>query len=70
MDAFDTDKTSFQTPMSNFYSTGMPFGLKKAGATYQHATVAIFNDMLHVLRTMLMVLLYGPKKLVINKLII
>ena len=30
----DAEKTTFRTPMSNFYYTAMPFGLKNAGATY------------------------------------
>ena len=30
----DADKTTFRTPMGNFYYTVMPFGLKNAGATY------------------------------------
>ena len=30
----DAEKTAFKTPMSNFYNTVMPFGLKNAGATY------------------------------------
>ena len=30
----DVEKTAFRTPMSNFYYTAMPFGLKNAGATY------------------------------------
>jgi hypothetical protein len=25
----------------------MPFGLKNAGATYQHAMVSLFHDMIH-----------------------
>ena len=31
----DAEKTTFKTPMGNFYYTVMSFGLKNAGATYQ-----------------------------------
>ena len=30
----DVDKTTFRTPIRNFYCTVMPFDLKNAGATY------------------------------------
>ena len=30
----DAEKTTFGTPMGNFYYTVMPFGLKNVGATY------------------------------------
>ena len=43
----DAEKTAFRTPMSNFYYTVMPFGLKNAGATYQRAMTTIFHDMMH-----------------------
>ena len=43
----DAEKTTFKTPMGNFYYTVMPFGLKNAGATYQQAMTAIFHDMMH-----------------------
>ena len=43
----DAEKTSFRTPMGNFYYTIMPSGLKNAGATYQRAMTAIFHDMMH-----------------------
>ena len=43
----DVEKTAFRTPMSNFYYTIMPFGLKNVGATYQRAKMAIFHDMMH-----------------------
>ena len=43
----DAEKTAFRTPIGNFYSTVMPFGLKNAGATYQRTMTAIFHDMLH-----------------------
>ena len=42
----DAEKTTFKTPMGNFYYTVMPFGLKNAGATYQRAMTAIFHDMM------------------------
>ena len=35
MAAKDAEKTTFRTPIGNFYYTVMPFGLKNAGATYQ-----------------------------------
>ena len=43
----DAAKTTFRTPIGNFYYTVMPFGLKNAGATYQRAMTAIFHDMMH-----------------------
>ena len=43
----DAEKTTFRTPMGNFYYTVMPFGLRNAGATYQQAMTAIFHDMMH-----------------------
>ena len=43
----DAKKTTFRTPMGNFYYTVMPFELKNAGATYQRAMTAIFHDMMH-----------------------
>ena len=43
----DAEKTTFRTPIGNFYYTVMPFGLKNAGATYQRTTTAIFHDMMH-----------------------
>ena len=42
----DAEKTTFKTPMGNFYYTVMPFGLKNVGATYQRAMTAIFHDMM------------------------
>ena len=47
MAAKDAEKTTFKTPIENFHFTVMPFGLKNAGATYQHTTTAIFHDMMH-----------------------
>ena len=43
----DAEKTTFRTPMGNFYYTVMPFELKNAGATYQQAMTAIFHNMMH-----------------------
>ena len=43
----DAEKTTFRTPMGNFYYTIIPFGLKNIGATYQRAMMAIFHDMMH-----------------------
>lgn len=47
MDPLDTEKTVFWTLMGNFYCIVMPFGLKNAGATYQHPMAVFFHDMLH-----------------------
>ena len=43
----DAEKTTFRTPIGNFYYTVMPFGLKNADTTYQHTMTAIFHDMMH-----------------------
>ena len=43
----DAEKTTFRTPIGNFYYTVMPFDLKNAGATYQRTMAAIFHDMMH-----------------------
>ena len=43
----DVEKTTFRTPIGNFYYTVMPFGLKNAGTTYQCTITAIFHDMMH-----------------------
>ena len=43
----DAAKTTFWTPIRNFYYTVMPFGLNNASATYQRAMTAIFHDMMH-----------------------
>ena len=43
----DAEKTTFRTPIDNFYYTMMPFGLKNAGATYQRTMTAIFHDIMH-----------------------
>ena len=43
----DAEKTTFKTPIGNFYYTVMPFGLKNVGATYQRTMMSIFHDMMH-----------------------
>ena len=43
----DVEKTTFRTPIENFYYTVMPFKLKNAGTTYQHTIIAIFHDMMY-----------------------
>jgi len=43
----DMEKTTFITLWGTFCYKVMPFGLKNAGATYQRAMVALFNDMMH-----------------------
>ena len=47
MSTKDAEKTVFRTPISNFYYTVMPFGLKNACATYQRTMTAMFHDMMH-----------------------
>jgi len=42
----DEKHTSFWTPLGVYCYTVMPFGLKNAGATYQHAMITIFRDYL------------------------
>ena len=41
------EKTAFRMPIGNFYYTMMSFGLKNAGATYQHTMTTIFHNMMH-----------------------
>ena len=43
----DIEKTTFKTPIGNFYYTVMPFRLKNASATYQRTMIAIFHGMMH-----------------------
>ena len=43
----DEELTAFRTPKGIYCYMVMPFGLKNAGATYQHAMQKIFGDMLH-----------------------
>ena len=47
MAAKDAEKTTFRTPIENFYYTVMPFVLKNVGATYQQIMTAIFHNMIH-----------------------
>src|ERR1051325_9878811 len=43
----DIEKTTFITPWRTFCYKVMPFGLKNAGATYQHYMATLFHDMIH-----------------------
>ena len=43
----DMEKTTFVAMQGTFCYKVMPFGLKKAGATYQKAMVTLFHDMMH-----------------------
>ena len=43
----DEELTAFHTPKGIYCYKIMPFGLKKAGATYQRAMKRIFDDILH-----------------------
>ena len=47
MAAKDAEKTTFRTPIGNFYYAVMLFGLKNAGEPYQRTMIAIFHDMIH-----------------------
>ena len=38
--------TSFITPFGSFCYVSMPYGLKKAGATYQHCMLKCFGDLI------------------------
>jgi len=44
----DQHKTTFTCPLGTFCWNVMPFGLKNARATYQHAMTTIFHVMMHV----------------------
>ena len=43
----DIEKTSFITPWGMYYYKVMPFGLKNADATYQHAATTLLHDLIH-----------------------
>ena len=43
----NAEKIAFRTPIGNFYHIVVPFGLKNAGATYQHTMTTIIHDMMH-----------------------
>ena len=43
----DMEKTSFIIPWGTYCYKVMPFGLKNAGATYQHAATAWLHDLIH-----------------------
>ena len=43
----DMEKTSFITKWGTYCYRVIPFGLKKAGATYQRAATTLFHDMMH-----------------------
>ena len=43
----DMEKTSFITPWGTYCYKVVPFGLKNAGATYQHAATTLLHDLIH-----------------------
>lgn len=43
----DQHKTTFTCPWGTYCWNVMPFGLKKAEATYQRAMTTLFHDMIH-----------------------
>ena len=43
----DMEKISFVTPWGTYCCKVMPFGLKNASATYQHATITLLHDLIH-----------------------
>jgi hypothetical protein len=49
IDPADQYKTTFTTPWGTFSYRVMPFGLKNAGATFQHAMKYIFHDLYQII---------------------
>jgi hypothetical protein len=47
MNEHDMIDTAFCTPKGNFYYMVMSFGLKNAGATYQHVMTIVLDDLIH-----------------------
>ena len=43
----DMEKTSFITPWGTYCYKVMPFGLKNASTTYQHAATTLLHDLIH-----------------------
>ena len=43
----DAEKIAFRMPISNFYYTMMPFGVKNASATYQCTMTSTFHNMMN-----------------------
>ena len=43
----DMEKTSFITSWGTYCYKVMPFGLKNASATYQHAATTLLHDLIH-----------------------
>jgi hypothetical protein len=46
MKEFDQLTTSFVTLFGTYCNVTMPFGLKNAGATYQHCMLTVFGDLI------------------------
>ena len=47
MAPIDMEKTSFIAPWGTYCYKLMPFGLKNAGATYQHTATTLLHDLIH-----------------------